>query len=204
MIEVISKCNRQMCTSSLISFFELRYRVFSQRLGWPARNNGLPIGIEVDEFDRADTVYMVVRDIKGNVIAGLRLLETTGQYLLGSHFSSFVDGPSPCDSKVVEVSRLVLDPCRDRQVSGSGVVSQLAWALQNYGLALGLSHYVSLSYLGMERILRASGCCFERLGDPREIDGRLSVALKLDISGRIRDLCGARIANSRDLDFIGS
>jgi acyl homoserine lactone synthase len=197
MIEVITKQNRGSCMASLKSFLELRHRVFVQRLGWSVQSKSPADGLELDEFDHDDTIYVVARDTNGAVIAGLRLLETTGPYLLGSHFRGFVDGPLPCDPKVFEISRFVADPCRGRQVGGSDVVKALIWGAQSYGLAAGLSHYVSLSYIGLERMLSASECRIRRLGRPQEIDGRKCVALQFDVGHYLQYSCPSTRVNRR-------
>lgn len=180
---------------SLKSFLELRHRVFVQRLGWALQSKSPIDGLELDEFDDDEAVYMVVPDINGKVIAGLRLLPTTGRYLLASHFSSFVEGPLPRDPGVFEISRFVVDPRCDDQVDGGDVVKELIWGLQSYGRAARLSRYVSLSYIGIERLVRASGCCFRRLGRPQEIDGRKAVAIQFDIGPQIQNPCQSTLAN---------
>jgi N-acyl-L-homoserine lactone synthetase len=193
MIQTITKQNSQEHQDLLRSFFQLRYRVFTQRLKWTSDQSSQMQEIERDEFDNDDAEYMVICNRQGDVVAGLRLLKTTQRHLLGDVFGHMVRGVSPRGQRVREVTRFVVDPCRERTNGDDTLVLQLVWGLQTYGLMTGLSRYVSLSYVGIERILKSAGCLFQRLGDPVSIDGRLSVALEFQISSEVRDRCVERL-----------
>jgi acyl homoserine lactone synthase len=192
-IHMITKQNSKECQDLLRSFFELRYRVFTQRLKWASDSYCQIEEIERDDFDDDDAEYMVVCNRQGEVVAGLRLLQTTQRHLLGDVFGHMVRGVSPRGHHIREVTRFVVDPCRERTNGDDTLVLKLVWGLQTYGLMTGLSRYVSLSYVGIERILKGAGCLFQRLGDPVSIDGRLSVALEFQISGDVRDRCAERM-----------
>jgi N-acyl-L-homoserine lactone synthetase len=193
MIQMITQKNAHECRDLLHSFLELRYRVFTQRLKWMSDDLSNEEQIERDEFDNDNAEYMVVCNRQGDVVAGLRLLQTMQRHLLGDVFGHMVRGTAPRGESVREVTRFVVDPCRERTNGNDTLVLQLVWGLQTYGLMTGLSRYVSLSYIGIERILKGAGCLFHRLGDPVSIDGRLSVALEFQISDEVRDRCVKRL-----------
>jgi N-acyl-L-homoserine lactone synthetase len=173
----------------LQSFFKLRHRVFRERLGWTCGSGFADTDVELDEFDDDEAIYLLIRNYKNEVIAGLRLLRTNRRHILGDCFPSMLDNSPIRDPKVLEVTRFVVDPSKEHRGGNERAVSQLVWGLQSYGLLVGLSYYVSLSYVGMERILRAAGCRFWRLGAPQKIDGRSSIALKFEISSEILSFC---------------
>jgi len=57
-----------------------RYEVFCKKLGWQLNVTG---DEETDQFDRADTLYVVAKNDLGNICGCARLLPTTKPYLLG-------------------------------------------------------------------------------------------------------------------------
>ncbi|CCG08875.1 acyl-homoserine-lactone synthase [Pararhodospirillum photometricum] len=161
------------------SFSELRYEIFINRLKWPL---ACPVGREVDQFDDQDAVYLTSTNRRGQVVAGARLLSTARRSLLNEAFAGLVDGPLPCDDLIVDVTRFAVDH-RPERVEGCGnLCGQLLVALQEYGLALGLKHYVSVSDVRMEPILRRGGFRFQRLGGEVSMDGTGVVALTVEIS----------------------
>ncbi|UUZ50691.1 hypothetical protein LP420_13640 [Massilia sp. B-10] len=63
-------------------------------------------GLELDQFDRPDTLYMVSQDELGQVNGCARLLPTSQPYLLGEVFPELMNGlPVPCSPDVWELSR---------------------------------------------------------------------------------------------------
>src|SRR5690606_14870461 len=65
-----------------------------------------PEGIEQDQFDRPDTVYVIAVSDKGNVIGCARLLPTEKPYLLGEVFPALLNGlEPPASPEVWELSR---------------------------------------------------------------------------------------------------
>src|SRR5438105_6341931 len=80
-----------------------RHRVFIERLGWQLQAKG---GLEVDQFDRPDTVYVIARGAHDKVIGCARLLPTLRPYLLAEVFPQLLHGlPAPCAPDVWELSR---------------------------------------------------------------------------------------------------
>ena len=60
-----------------------RYKVFVEKLGWPL---DCPDQLELDEFDRDDTLYLAAKDETGAIVGTARLLPTTRPYLLSEVF----------------------------------------------------------------------------------------------------------------------
>lgn len=80
-----------------------RHQVFVERLGWALHTEN---GMESDQFDRPDTIYVVSQDGQGEITGCARLLPTTGPYLLGEVFPQLLNGlPPPCSPDVWELSR---------------------------------------------------------------------------------------------------
>ncbi len=80
-----------------------RHKVFVEQLGWELQTQD---GMELDQFDRHDTVYVVAQDDKGHISGCARLLPTTRPYLLLEVFPQLLNGLLPPNSpEVWELSR---------------------------------------------------------------------------------------------------
>ncbi|ABC24190.1 autoinducer synthesis protein [Rhodospirillum rubrum F11] len=187
---ILTDRENAICNAFLLhSFSELRHEVFVNRLKWPLQ---CPPGREIDRFDDQDAVYMTISGVGGRVVAGLRLLDTVKRSLLNEVFPMLVDGPLPRDPKVMDVTRFAVDH-RPEYVEGTGnLCGLLLCALQDYGLARGLTGYVSVSDVRMEPILRRGGYRFRRMGGMIEMDGTGVVALEVEISPEVRAIARRR------------
>jgi acyl-homoserine lactone synthase len=81
--------------------YRLRHRLFYEELQWDVNSND---GMEYDEFDRDDTVYIIYEE-DGNIFACFRLLPTTKPYMLSEIFHELAEDYIPRASNVWELSR---------------------------------------------------------------------------------------------------
>jgi N-acyl-L-homoserine lactone synthetase len=179
MIQVIDRSNAHQYADVLKSFAELRYEVFVKRCGWDNIAGG--DGYEQDQYDDENAVYLIRRNLRGQVVGGARLLDTSRRCLLNDSFSYLVTGAVPEDPRVFEVTRFVVDPRKDRLEDCGNVCEELLWALQEYGAWAGLTNLVSVSYVSLERILQRVGYRSRRLGPSLTIKGMAVVARSHEI-----------------------
>jgi len=83
--------------------FAYRHAAFAEKLKWDSSN--ARDGLEIDEFDRPDTIHVLARDVEGKLCGCARLLPATKPYLLGSVFPELMNGVAPHSSEVWEISR---------------------------------------------------------------------------------------------------
>lgn len=160
-----------------------RYKVFIERLGWQVASCG---ECEADQFDRPDTVYVVAQDRLGRVSGCARLLPTHRPYLLGEVFPQLLNGRSPPRSpEVWELSRFAAVDLHEPASSAGQMSSPLAIDLLKESVATAVAHgakqLVSVSPVGVERLLRAAGFPSWRAGPPIEIDGHPVLACWIDL-----------------------
>lgn len=74
MIEII-QAGQAGKTKSLIEMHRVRKLIFKDRMGWDI--DITKDGLEIDDFDLPETVYILVRDDKGRVAGVWRMLPTT-------------------------------------------------------------------------------------------------------------------------------
>ena len=151
-----------------------RHRVFVERLGWPLPTRDRT---ELDQFDRSDTVYVIAQDDGRNIVGCARLLPTTSPYLLADVFPQLLNGlPPPRTADVWELSRFcAIDlngpvPRNPRQFSSPIAVTLLREALST-AKAFGSKRLITVSPLGVERLLHRAGFHAHRAGPPTVIDG---------------------------------
>lgn len=151
-----------------------RYKVFVERLGWPLQTQGC---VELDQFDRSDTVYVVAQDDNDCVIGCARLIPTTRPYLLGEIFPQLLNGlKPPCSPDVWELSRFAAVDFNSRPISASKQFSSpIAISLLRESIACAASHgakrLITVSPIGVERLLQNMGVNAHRAGPPMIVDG---------------------------------
>lgn len=163
---------------------QYRHRVFVEQLGWE-----LPVhdGLEKDQFDRDDTVYVAAQDAHGNVVGCARLLPTTGAYLLGEVFPQLLNGlPPPSSPDVWELSRFAAVDFDAKRTSAlaqfsSPVAVELLHASLRCAALHGAKRLLTVSPLGIERLLRRAGFRCHRAGPPMVVDGYALFACWIEI-----------------------
>jgi len=91
--------------------YQLRHRVFVDRLGWRALAR--PDGRETDQFDVVTAMHLVGIE-RARVVSYSRLLPTSGPHLLRDVYPELVRGARVPDGEgVYEWTRLCTDPDRD-------------------------------------------------------------------------------------------
>jgi acyl homoserine lactone synthase len=161
-----------------------RHKVFVERLGWQLQtlNN-----TEQDQFDRVDTVYIISRDQYGDVSGCARLLPTTQPYLLGEVFPQLLNGmPIPNSPDVWELSRFAAVNFNAKTSSESGQFSSpITLALLHEAIAFaaknGAKRIITVSPVGIERLLNRAGVRAHRAGPPMIIDGHPIFACWIEV-----------------------
>jgi len=164
-----------------------RYRVFVETLGW---RMDTPPGIERDRFDQPETVHVIARDERHDIVGYARLLPTTGPYPLGEMFPELMNGlPPPCSEEVWELSRFAV---MDLQGARTGITTLRPSALALDILQLAADHVegrggkrlITVSPLAMERLLRRTGFHVHRAGPPVMVEGHPTFACWIELAGR--------------------
>jgi len=184
---VSSKRLRQM--------FELRHRVFKERLEWTVSSEN---GMERDCYDDMGPIYCLCEDESGEVIGCWRLLKTVTPYLLRDVFPQLlgVHAP-PASPRIWEGSRFAYYPEKIERRALGGVqeaTSKLIAALLETGLRYDIDRIIAVSELRFERVLKRSGLVTHRFGPPIQIGNTMAVAGWFDVTRenlqRVREVGG--------------
>jgi acyl homoserine lactone synthase len=158
-----------------------RHQVFVEKLKWPLQ---CAHGLEFDQFDREDTLYVIAQEGDDEQIVGVaRLLPTTSPYLLQEVFPHLPESPLPVNKAVWELSRFAAVNLKSKLSQPSmqfsnHVVPSLLEKVFDAARQQGAEELISVSPLGVEKLLKRLGVCSKRLNGDHEAD---LLALKIDI-----------------------
>lgn len=165
---------------------QYRRKVFVETLGWSLQTRD---GMELDQFDRPDTLYLASQDEDGVINGCARLLPTDRPYLLGEIFPELMHGqPIPCSPTIWELSRFAAVDFNARGGSAlaqfsSGIAVQLLRQAIACAAEHGARRLITVSPIGIERLLRHTGVHAHRAGPPKIVDGHPIFACWIDVDG---------------------
>ncbi len=169
-----SHTSQGLSNQARCELFTYRYEVFVDRLGWDLDTEN---GYESDQFDHSETIYVVARNEDSQITGCARLLPTTLPYLLEEVFPELLNGLKPPKSaEIWELSRFTsLDlqaetSPTNAQFSAEHSVDLLKAAIR-CAQEHGAKRMISVSPLGVERLLRKAGFKAHRAGPPKIING---------------------------------
>ncbi|KAB8059217.1 GNAT family N-acetyltransferase [Janthinobacterium sp. FT14W] len=177
-MKFLSAKSDALCNTLKSELERYRYKVFVETLGWdlPSRE-----GRETDQFDHDDTYYVIARDEEGRINGCARLLPTDRQYLLGEIFPQLMAGQAPPrHHDIWELSRFTSMDLHDNRNTLEDTFRLLRKAIAT-AATLGARRIISVSPVGIERLLRQGGFATERAGPPMRVNGHLLYACWIDI-----------------------
>lgn len=183
-MKMISGMSKELPRGLFTKVSNYRHKVFIEMLGWELDT---PEGIELDQFDRPDTVYVVSQEEDGSVNGCARLLPTDRPYLLGEVFPQLLNGQTPPSSPDIwELSRFAAVDFSNQMSSALGQFSsEVTVELLKRSIECAAEHgakgLITVSPVGIERLLRRYGFRFHRAGPPMIIDGHPIVACWIDV-----------------------
>ncbi len=173
---------------SLHNMYRLRHEVFHERLGWEVTSAQ---GLEQDEYDALQPVYLITRGPQREVTGCLRLLPTTGPYMLRDTFAQLLAGEAPPeDPHIWDISRMAVSkPSGGGRAAINDTTVELVAGVLTHGLEHGIDRYVAVVSVAFERILRRMGLDMRRFGDgqARWMGDTLSVAVWIEVDVDVRD-----------------
>jgi acyl homoserine lactone synthase len=115
-------------------------------------------------------------------------LPTNRPYLLAEVFPQLLNGlPLPCSSEVWELSRFAAMDFNNGPTAGHGrllsaTAAELLLAAVAYAAAHGAKRLITVSPLGIERLLRYTGVRSHRAGPPVIVDGHPLCACWIEVA----------------------
>lgn len=194
MIIVVDALNKHEYSELLDQMFQLRARVFADRLGWEVN---VVDGREIDKFDALDPAYVIGVDDDGEVVSCVRALQTTGPHMLADVFSAILHGEPPLrNAQLWESTRFCVDTQRLGRGRGPNTVSYATSELMigslEYAKASGIKDIVTVIDPVMDRVLKRSNCA------PYGYVGETTPMGKVPAMAALLDCSDERIGNLRE------
>lgn len=196
MIVTIESIDQQKHPLLIDQMFRMRAEVFSGRLGWEVN---VVDGRETDRFDNEDPLYLLsVCEETGVLQGAVRLLPTTGPYMLRDVFSVLVPDGAPESPLIWESSRFAINPrvfSAAERAEANHVVHkttlELLCGIVEVCRSAGIDHVVSVFDARMARIFRAADCPYEVIGTPTRIGKTMTYAGVFEMTDTMRTRLGA-------------
>jgi acyl homoserine lactone synthase len=173
-MEFITGKSEELSPQLMKDIAHYRHKVFIDKLGWELQCENAQ---EYDQFDRDDTVYVIAQNENKKIIGIARLLPTTRPYLLGEIFPQLLhELPVPASPDIWELSRFAAVDFNEVRTSAliqfsSPVAIGLLQASLDCAAAHGAKNFITVSPLGVERLLRQAGFKAHRLAPPVFVNG---------------------------------
>lgn len=187
MLTLLSGKSADLSRETMYRLAKFRHKVFIQELGWSLPTDD---GIEFDDFDHADTLYVVAFDRSDEIVGCGRLLPTDEPYLLGEVFPDLMGGASlPSTRNVWELSRFAMS-----MPSGEPLTAEESWQntrslmseIVRVAHAHGADRLIAFSVLGNERLLKRMGVNVHRAAPPQMIEGKPTLPFWIEIDQQTR------------------
>ncbi|TJW00064.1 MAG: GNAT family N-acetyltransferase [Mesorhizobium sp.] len=161
----------------LLQHYQLRARIFGQRLGWEV---DVVDDQESDAFDALNPTYVLAVSDSGDVSGCARLLPALGPTMVTDVFPSLLPNEGlTAHPRMIESSRFCVDTTLE-EGRGAGSVHEttliLFAGIIEWCLANGITEIVTATDLRFERILGRIGWPLQRLAEPRKIGVTMAVA----------------------------
>ncbi|HEX7027952.1 MAG TPA: acyl-homoserine-lactone synthase, partial [Gammaproteobacteria bacterium] len=153
----------------LMRMFCFRHEVFRCKLGWDVNSFN---GLETDQYDHLDTIYILSLDTAGMVNGCLRLLPTTSSYMLKDSFAYLFDENQrpPLDRQIWEGSRLAVASHNREQIPGSVITLEILAKMFEFAFDNNIREYVACVSMAVEHLLsKKIGLPMQRIGRPQHI-----------------------------------
>lgn len=185
-MDIVVGKKKDLDPAQRVALWRYRYRVFVGALGWEL---GCEPDAELDQFDHDEALYLLAYAASGEVVGCARLLPTVQPYLLGEVFPQLLNGEClPFAADTWELSRfaaLDLDqPVQGPQQFSSAIASELLQAVLRVAASRGARHLISVSPLGVERLLRRAGFDARRAGPPLQVGRHWLFACWIEVPAR--------------------
>jgi acyl homoserine lactone synthase len=182
-VKIISGTSKQLSQLLYENILAYRKKIFVDRLGWKLKTLN---GMEFDQFDRPDTIYVASVDKNEQVNGCARLLPTNRPYLLGEVFPQLLVGKSaPCSPKIWELSRFAVCNLNASMSAKSYVNKHNVYNLLRKSIECAAYHgalrIITVSPVGVEKMLNRLNFLSQRAGPPMNIGGQHIFACWIDV-----------------------
>jgi acyl-homoserine lactone synthase len=181
MMEVLTGIDRARYPHLFSRMHSQRHEIYVERRGWKGLHS--ENGEERDQFDRADTIYLLAIDEEDDILAGLRLLPTAGSHLLGDVFPHLVmSGDVPRGDDILELTRFYVAPFGANRQVRDWLVGVLCTGMIEYCLDHGVTQITSVIDTFLLKLMLSMEWKVRPLGLPQRYAEGTAVAVVAEIT----------------------
>ncbi|MGA9912807.1 acyl-homoserine-lactone synthase [Paraburkholderia sp.] len=163
---------------TLDAMYRFRHQVFVDRLNWDVPLAGAA-GRETDDYDDEASHYIVAM-LGSDCVGCWRARPTTGRYMLRDSFSVLLDEEdAPEDASIWELSRFAVKGGKENGYGFSSTTRQMFHEIHDFAKRHAIDHFVTVTSLAIERMLRSAGVTCKRIGVPARMGAGMAVAIRL-------------------------
>lgn len=173
---LITPANRHLYLSELAAIFRLRHKVLVEELHWPGLSSR--DGMETDEFDNAEAMYIGMTAADGDVVGCMRLNSAERVTLTEKAFSHLIQfSRYPKGPDVLDVTRHIVLRRWQTSLRESLESFDLLCALFEFGIAESYSRFTAVMDTTLFSVLIQIGVEIDPLGFPQTIDDEACLAV---------------------------
>ena len=191
MINIECKNKDTLSNNEYKDLLSLRYRVFKKRLNWDIESTDQ---LESDNYDHSGTTYLIAKE-EQKMVGCWRILPTCGTYMLKDTFPQCLGGDeAPVSESIYELSRFAVErsDSASSHYTPSSVTIEMFKAVYLYGIQHSITHYVTVTSTGVEKLLKRIGVPHKRFGDSKVhlLGDTRSVALLIPVDDTLKTSVG--------------
>jgi acyl-homoserine lactone synthase len=177
-VHLIVGATNPNCRELLAGMFRLRYDVFIKEKRWDIKSYN---GLEFDQFDTEETIYLVELDDDGAVVATVRMNPTDKPTLFSEVFADMCHGGPPKCPHTWELTRGAIA----KNVRKSLHFGKIECATIEAALLWGVTKACGI--FGVDLLMKKMRCGLDAkpIGQPRMIDGESHVAAEFAMNGDV-------------------
>ena len=163
---------------------KLRAQVFKERKGWDVSVIDV---MEIDGYDALSPYYMLIQEDtpEAQVFGCWRILDTTGPYMLKNTFPELLHGKeAPCSPHIWELSRFAINSGQKGSLGFSDCTLEAMRALARYSLQNDIQTLVTVTTVGVEKMMIRAGLDVSRFGPHLKIGIERAVALRIELNAK--------------------
>lgn len=170
---------------SLADMHKVRKCIFKDRMGWDV--DITQDGLEIDNYDVAPTVYILVRDDRQRIVGVWRLTPTTGPSMIREIWPQFLKHfPVPASDDIWELSRFGVhsyDNHRQDHIHHVNVVTaQLILTLIQTCILVDIPYVYTMYHKAVGRSIQRVGFIPDAVSQEELVDGKPGVVVRFPMN----------------------
>lgn len=179
MIQIITSENRTLFRQALTQMHLQRKRLFIDEMRWPLTEVA---GLEIDQFDSEEAIYLIEFGPRGEVLQSARLLPTTRPHLLSHVFPYLCADGAPTSPTIWEASRFCPAPATPKGEPRRALLGKMIAAILETGLIFGIERVTFVASAALTPLTLSAGWSVSALGQTRRAKRDRLTAFAAEIS----------------------